>query len=266
MRTLAMVILAIFVIAAPALANQIDKIAQNEVPMHDPPIPGPIWDGGRDILYDNGPFETAPGLSVLENVTLSSSTYGWGVQITADNRLSDDFTVPVGETWNISAVTFFAYQTGSSTISTFTDVYVELYDGPPDLPGSNLLWGDLATNRMSSTAWSGVYRVLEDAQTSTSRPVMATTCDVVVSLGAGMYWFVWQCAGTGTSGPWAPPITIPGMTTTGDGLQYTSSSLAWAPVFDAGDLGAKGFPFIIEGSLPTPVEIATWGSIKALYQ
>lgn len=265
MRKLA-IVLAILMIAAPALANQIDKVNEFERPTYDPAGDDPIWDGGRDILFDNGPFETALGLSVVQNTTLGSSTYGFGHQILNDNRIADDFTVPVGETWNISAVTFFAYQTGSTTTSTITDVYVQIYDGPPDLPTSNVIWGDLATNRLSSSVWSGVFRVLETDQGATNRPIMASTCDVVVSLGPGMYWFAWQCGGTLTSGPWAPPVTIPGMATTGDGYQYTSSSGAWAPVFDAGDLGTKGFPFIVEGSVPTPVENTTWGSIKALYQ
>jgi len=29
---------------------------------------------------------------------------------------------------------------------------------------------------------------------------------------------------------------------------------------------AQGLPFIIEGEIPSPVEAATWGGIKALYR
>ncbi len=265
MRKLA-IVLAILVIAAPALANEIDKINANEIPTHDPPIPGPVWDGGRDVLFDNGPLESFPGVSMLEDLTLGSGTYGWGAQILNDNRMSDDFTIPAGETWNISAATFFCYQTGSTTISTITQVYVQIYDGPPDLGTSNVIWGDLATNRLNTTVWSGVYRQLESNPGATNRPIMANTCDVVVSLGAGTYWFVFQFDGSLSSGPWAPPIVMLGVPTTGDGYQYTNSSGVFSPVFDSGDLGAKGFPFIIEGSMPTPVEQSTWGGIKALYQ
>ncbi len=264
MRKLA-IVLAILVIAAPVMANQIDKLNENEIPMHDPPIPGPIWEGGRDVLYDNGPFETAPGLSVLESVTLLANTLGYGHQFQLDLRISDQFEIPVGETWNISSMTFFAYQTGSTTASTFTGVYVEIWDGSPDLPGSSPIWGDLFTNRMSSTVWSGVYRVTETTMNppATNRPIMANDCDVVVTLGAGTYWLVWQSDGTLGSGPWAPPITIPGVLNTGDGLQYNGG---WLPVADSGSFGTAGFPFIIEGSMPTPVEEVTWGSIKSLYR
>src|SRR4030067_1536487 len=51
------------------------------------------------------------------------------------------------------------------------------------------------------------------------------------------------------SGPWAPPITILGQITTGNALQYTSSSGAWAPALDTGTDTQQGFPFVIEGTL-----------------
>ncbi len=263
MRALAMVLLVV-AIAMPAVANDLEGVNPMEQLSTDPAVHCPMWDGGRDVLYDNGPFETAPGLSVCQDVTLGSSTYGYGHQILNDNRLTDQFVVPAGETWMISAMTFFAYQTGSTTVSTITDVRVEIYPNPPE--GGNLIWGDLVTNRLNTTAWTGVYRVLESAQTSTARPIMADVCDVTVTLGPGEYWVVWQCGGTLSSGPWAPPITIPGQASTGDALQWTTTNLAWLPASDAGDGGFKGFPFIIEGSIPTPVEDSSWGAIKALYQ
>ena len=264
MRKLA-IVLAILVIAAPVLAST-DKVNPLERPTYDPPGNDPVWTMPRDVLFDNGPIENFPGVSMLQDLTLGSGTYGWGAQIANDNRMSDQFDIPAGETWNITSATFFCYQTGSTTTSTITDVYVQILDGPPDLPGTTVIWGDLATNRLGSSVWSGVYRQLEGNPGATNRPIMANTCDVVVTLGTGTYWFAFQFDGTLTSGPWAPPIVYDGVTTTGDAYQYTSTAMAYSPIFDAGDLGAKGMPFIVEGSMPTPVEEASWGSIKALYQ
>jgi hypothetical protein len=66
-----------------------------------------------------------------------------------------------------------------------------------------------------------------------------------------------------TSGPWAPPITIPGVFNTGNALQYTTSGGTWAPVLD---VEQQGFPFIIEGVHPSPVEETTWAAVKAMFQ
>ncbi len=263
MRALAMVLLVV-AIAMPAVANDLEGVNPMQQDWTDPAVPCPMYGGARDVLYENGPFETAPGVSICQDITLGSSTYGYGHQVFYDNRLTDQFVIPVGETWQITGMTFFAYQSGSSTVSTITDVRVEIYDNPPE--GGNLLWGDLVTNRLNNTSWTGVYRALESAPTSTYRPIMANVCDVTVTLGAGEYWVVWQCDGTLSSGPWAPPITIPGQAFTGDAWQWTTTNLAWLPVSDSGDGGYKGFPFIVEGSIPTPVEDSSWGAIKALYQ
>lgn len=53
--------------------------------------------------------------------------------------------------------------------------------------------------------------------------------------------------GSLASGPWAPPITINGQTTTGDALQFTTSSGSWAPANDTGTYTQQGMPFLILG-------------------
>ena len=62
---------------------------------------------------------------------------GAGHQVLNSNKgVADDFTVPSGETWNISTASFYAYQTGSTTTSTMTSVNVRIWDGPPGVAGS----------------------------------------------------------------------------------------------------------------------------------
>jgi hypothetical protein len=93
---------------------------------------------------------------------------------------------------------------------------------------------------------------------------MANTCNVPVTLGPGEYWLDWETGGTLASGPWAPPIVIWDQPETGDGYQYDGTT--WNAAVDSGTLGQQGFPFIVEGIIPTAVEQSSWSGIKALYR
>jgi hypothetical protein len=235
----------------------------------------PVWAGpAGTVLFDNGPLINSPGSgvggadeSVLQSVSLGMNTLGFGHQVLNDNRIADDFTVPNGDTWDITSITFFAYQTGSSTTSTMTGVRFEIWDGIPGV--GNLVFGDLATNRLVATSWSGIYRVTETTTgSSTDRPIMANVCSPLgtLQLPAGTYWIAWQTDGSLGSGPWAPPVTINGQATTGDGLQSITGG-AYAAVIDSGSGTGQGFPFIIEGSTgPVSVESSTWSQVKGLYR
>ena len=258
-----------FVMAGPALANSREDVGA-PVPDVLPSGNAPIWQGpATAVLYDNGPLVTHPGggfagadASALQTV-LGMGTYGFGHQIFNDNRIADDFTVPVGDTWDITSITFFAYQTGSSTTSTMTAVHFEIWDGVPG--ASNLLFGDMATNRLVATSWSGIYRVLDTDLGNNARPIMANIGSPLASLqlGEGTYWVAWQTDGTLSSGPWAPPVSILGQTATGNGMQSIAGA-AYAPV---DDLGGQAFPFIIEGSTgPVSIENSTWAQVKTLYR
>ena len=100
-------------------------------------------------------------LSMLQNVSLGMTINGYGVQYSVGNRLADDFTVTDPAGWLIDKISFFNYQSGSTTASTFTGVYLQIWDGPPDNPASSVVWGDLTTNRLVNTTWSGIYRAAE---------------------------------------------------------------------------------------------------------
>jgi hypothetical protein len=220
------------------------------------PDPGaPLWTGPRAILFDNGPLVNSPGTgvggadeSVLQNNTLLMTTLGAGHQFALGYRVADQFTIPAGETWDITNITTFAYQTGSSTSSTMTQVSIEIRDAMP--PGGSVVFGDLSTNYLGTTAWTNIYRVSESSTgTSSDRPIMAQVNDVVVTLGEGTYWVSWSTDGSLASGPWAPPITITGQTTTGDGLQSLDAGVSYAALTDGGTLTPQGLPFIVEGTV-----------------
>jgi hypothetical protein len=200
----------------------------------------------RNILFDNGPLVNSPGTgaggadeSILQS-GLGMGTYGFGFQQSAGNSVADDFEVTGN--WNIENIEFFGYQTGSTTTSTFTGVYCRVYDAAPNA-GGVVIWGDLTTNRMISTDWSNIYRNNNGPGGATDRPVMRIVAGTPgLSLAPGTYWVEWQTTGSGTSGPWVPPVTISGQTTTGNAIQYTG---AWAPLVD---VGPQGLPFIINGT------------------
>lgn len=253
------------VFAAAVLAMAAPLVAQNAseevgsapaATFNAPDLNAPIWTRGGDgtVLFDNGPLVNSPGTgaggadeSVLQ-VNLGMTTLGAGHQLAGDNRIADDFTIPPGESWAIDEIVFFAYQTGSTTTSTIDDIRVRIWDGVPQAPGSTIVFGDLTTNVLFNTAFSNVYRVTDTTPGETNRPIMASQAAINTVLPAGTYYVDWMTGGTLASGPWAPPITINGQTTTGNGLQSIAGA-DYLPVVDGGSSTEQGFPFVIVGTL-----------------
>lgn len=223
------------------------------------------------ILYNNGPLVNSPGTgaggadeSVLQMNSLGMGIYGYGIQLGSGNRVADDFTVPGSIPWTISSIQFYIYQTGSTTTSTITEVNYQIWNGPPGQPGSSVVWGDTTTNRLTGSSWSNIYRVSDTTHGDTNRPVMLNTVSAGFTLNPGTYWIDWQANGSLASGPWAPPITINGQTSTGNGKQYTTASGAWLDVVDSPNSSPQGFPFIIMGTNFIPIPAPTlneWGLI-----
>ncbi len=206
------------------------------------------------VLYDNGPLVNGAGQGAggadasIVQTALGLTTYGSNASAAAAFRMADDFVITGLQGWNISNITFFAYQTGSTISSTITSVNYRIWDGVPGAAGSHIVFGDTTTNRLIATTWSNSYRVLDTALTGATRPIMANTVSANVVLPPGHYWIDWQLDGSLASGPWAPPISINGTTTTGDAWQYDSqTALAWVPLLDG--TYAQGLPFIIQGTL-----------------
>lgn len=222
----------------------------------------------RDVLYNNGPFINSPGTgpggtdeSVLQNTTLGMNTLGAGIQFASGNRMADD--VVVAETWNVESITVFAYQTGSTTTSTMTAGYIQIWDGDPT-QGGQVIWGDLTTNRMASTGFTNTYRVSQTT-INTQRPIMYLVLQTPgLVLQPGTYWIDYTLAGSLASGPWAPPITINGQAVTGNAKQFLGSSSSWTEFLDSGTgTPAQGLPFIVSGTTGGggPVE---WLSVSPL--
>ena len=215
------------------------------------------------LLYDNGPLQTGAGNGAGgANTSAIQAQYGstlFGSQhnsaATSPFFVADDFTVPAGG-WTISDLQFFAYQTGgNATTSTFTGVYVQIWNGRPGDTGSTVVFGDLTTNRLASSTYSGINRVTQTALTDATRPLWRNTATINTFLAAGTYWVQWGSTGSLASGPWVPPVTTTGTTPPpGNARQFTAG--AWQNALDGGVGTTPGtipvdFPFIVNGTAGT---------------
>lgn len=229
------------------------------------PSPLAIWLPPPDVLYDNGPVAsgTEPSCSgdtgnasILETA-LGGSTIGFGSQVLAGNRMADDFEVPAGAGWTLTNAYVFSYQTGSTSTSTFTATNFRIWDGPPDA-GGNIVCGDGATNTMSATQFSGIYR-MTDTTAGCTRPLMVETVSLAGCplLPPGTYWLDYQLDGSLGSGPWVPPLVVPGQTTTGNALQFLGSSSTWGPALDTGSAAQQGVPFLLSGTSAGSLHVDT---------
>lgn len=210
------------------------------------------------VLWDNGPLVTHPGegynghdVSALQS-SIGLSTFGFGVSTSTGFRLADDFEVSAANGWQVETISFFSYQSSVHPYppaSTITGLYLQIWDGAPDNPGSSVIFGDLLTNRLISTSWTSIYRAPDTTMLDFQRPVMAAVASVNISLSPGTYWLDWIISGSLASGPWAPPISILGQTTTGNALQYTPTTSTWAPANDLVTGTPQGLPFVVVGSV-----------------
>jgi len=205
------------------------------------------------VLYSNGNLNTGPtllatGLSAPAGTTWAEVGYlgttpetpgnsaGRRV-LTGTDRLADDFTVPAGQSWDITAINLFNYQTGASTLSpTITGATLRILSGNPMLGVPTVVFGDTTTNRLASSTFSTMYRVFASyanvngfgcaSAFGTSRPIYINRVNAVVTLGPGTYWLDWSLSGTLASGPWQPALYAYGAPTFGtpgaNGLQGTA--------------------------------------------
>ncbi len=241
------------------------------------PLPTP---GSQDgMLYTNGPLSigattksgaAAPAGTTWSEVqndasstTIANTTAGFRALGTTD-RIADDFVVPTGQTWTITGLRFFGYQTGSTTTSTFTGLTVRILNGAP--PTGTVVFGDMTTNRLTSTGFSSIYRTFNTVvpptcggaptAAATNRPIMELNADGLnIVLTAGTYWLDWSYTGSGVSGPWCPLTTVldtRAANPAANALQSVNLGVTYVAVADAGQgCGptpvAQDYPFIITG-------------------
>ena len=211
------------------------------------------------VLYDNGPLITHPGQGYggadASAITVGLNTYGFGMNAASPLRLADDFTVAAGQTWNLTAIRLYGYQTGSGTTSTFSSLAAQIWNGRPGDLGAAVVWGNLTDNLLASSSFSGIYRVNSTTPyTDNTRPIMELAGTVSTSLTAGTYWLEWATTGSLASGPWNPPVSIAGQPITGNARQYNVS--AWQDTLS--ETYQQDLPFQIVGEVAVVPEPSQW--------
>ena len=249
-------------LAALLISPQLLAQASDEAP--GPAGPGPAHNPSAPlaplaidaIIDQRALLVTHPGAgaggadeSRLQTASLGMTTLGVGAGSTGVFRIADDFTLSGSTT--ITSITLYAYQTGSTTTSTFNTMRLQIWNGDPSVVGSAVVFGDTTTNRFSSSAFSNIYRVTETTSGNTQRPLMAVTASgLSIPLAAGTYWLDFQTGGTIASGPFHAPITIIGQSVTGNALQFNGTT--WGPANDAGPPARQqGIPMTINGTVST---------------
>jgi hypothetical protein len=153
------------------------------------------------LLYSNGAAVDSNGLSILENPP--NTSFGLGIQIGSNNRVADDFGV-TGLGWQVTGLSFFAYQTGATAFS-FTSAQWSI------VLGDEVNTGTVVASGTSPVTDGGLvgYRVASTALTNTQRPIFRVNVDIPdVTLAPGSYWLTWSLAGSLASGPWQPPTAL----------------------------------------------------------
>jgi hypothetical protein len=220
---------------------------------------GPTWRAPAAILFQNGTFTSqatgggAAGTEPVSVLTAPDTTLGSNCN-NAAFRLADDFTIPAGGA-TVQKFTVFGYQTqaapGGSTVSTMTAGFVRIWNGPPNVAGSTVVFGDVTTNRLTATSFSTVWRVVSTTLTNLQRPIMAVEMGSLnIPLTAGTYWLEWGISGSTASGPFCPPNTT--VAAANNALQFNVAGATWAAATDGGSLRPLDFPFVVEGVQPQP--------------
>lgn len=222
----------------------------------------------QQLLYSNGSFSTGPTAKIgtvapagytwselqndAANTAVSNGVTGFSSLRSSGSELADDFVVPAGQTWTLSTVSVFCYQTGAIA-NPFNALYFRIWDGPPTATTSQVVFGSLTTNRYTSSTDALAYRIF-NSQYPTAANVPETTRRIwrvqatlilPLTLPAGTYWISYS-TGSPTSGSnFSVPVTPVGLRQPvgANALQPLNGS--WVPLRDSG-VGTGAAPVGIE--------------------
>jgi hypothetical protein len=214
------------------------------------PVAGPmqyqgIWDqAGVGIGGANDSVLNAPNIS-------PGSSAGLGVSF----ALADDFTVPAGQTWAISNVLFYGYQTNATSFP-YQDATISLVSGSS--PNGTSIYsatglstsngpGGIVARRVTPTTLTADDRRIWEILITPSSPIVLTTGD---------YWLRWGFNALNGSNSFVPPI-VP---TNGTGnAQQSSTGIdgTYVLLTDRGSSRNVELPFMLNSvDVPGPLPVA----------
>jgi hypothetical protein len=258
-----------------------------------------VGPGRAQVLWNNGGFATGtvtrsnggggPGVPAPAGAQWSELVDGNGSGGSANYllgagpnfRIADDFTLSAGAT--LTDVRVYAYSTGAGSTQAFTAGNLQIWSGRPGDAGSTVVFGDTATNRLTNSTFTNVYRTMSTTNAhggtaiapGTSRPVQEVTLDAAVTLPAGTYWIDYQVTPiAGFTSAFSPFVTFTDNATRGapgaNGRQLQLQTVpTWADVVDIGDPPTlpdvgQDFPFVVDGTaVPEPGSMALAGLAAA---
>lgn len=212
-----------------------------------------LFSGGLVNVIDGG-YAGSDASRIQEQ--LGSNSIGFNIDGNSEYRVAEDFVIPLGQEWAIEWIKVFAYQTGADpTRPTITSGNFQIWDGPPNLSGSSVIFGDTLTNRLidldpaNNNEMMGAFRDGNQgcgglcAVGGSERPIQSVYLSALddgnggdwLRLSSGTYWLDWQLVGDADlSGPWVPYQVGNNIIVLGNGLQSTDDGTNWAPMPDAG--------------------------------
>ncbi len=219
--------------------------------------PGTLW---SEVQTDSGGMaNTVAGFAAHSNT-------GTGY------RFADNFSVTGSQGWRVSLVTVYAYVNGEiGNSSPVSQVNVRIWNGRPGDPGSLVVFGDTATNRLVYAQKSKFRRVFASAASpqplgpDATRPVWQIDADLGgVELPAGTYWLDWQFTpATAGAAVFCPPVTLVGARGKpgADARQFRNGLEGWVGLSDTGKPAsatdvAQDLPFVVRGGVIPPSCIA----------
>lgn len=188
----------------------------------------------------------APAGYTWSELQSTNTTLGAGGQLTAtvNNRLADDFVVPAGESWAISSVDVFAYQTSTTTFP-IDQLNLQIWSGSPAAAGT-VVFGSPTTNilNVAGSGDSFMYRVAASA-VGTTRRIWKLRATVSKTLLPGAYYLDFQVHAINDGNVFLPPVTIVGAAAPAGANAIQSTSGTWASLVDAGSGAVQAMPFVV---------------------
>lgn len=202
--------------------------------------------------YSNGNLSTG---ATTANATAAPAGYTWSELQNgnstlgvggfkggaSDLRLADDFVVPASESWAISSVEVFGYQTGSTAFP-IDQMNVRIWNGIPDT--GTVVFGDVTTNILDLAGSVDGLMYRTGSAPGLTRRIWKFKANVSKVLMPGTYWVDYQVHAKNDSSVFFPAVTIVGSAGPADAnaIQYTTS---WGAIADPGSGNTQAMPFII---------------------
>lgn len=208
------------------------------------------------LLHDNGGFVTGGNAGVCEEfasaISNTSSPTGLNETLGApsfylQNRMIDDFIVPPGESWTLSAIIWRAYEDGTLYDATIDDARIRIWAKTPT-PSGQPVWGDMFTNRAGNSFFTGAMRTPNFDPSDCNLAIKSVEISMtgLPPLPPGKYWIEVGFDSAISTGLYSPP-TEPRQGT--DNALQTDFSGSVTPILDEATGARLEFPFQVYGTV-----------------